>query len=299
MKSVSIAVRHSFRFVVIGACLAVGSCSLLVDVDGLSGPDVPSADASITTGDSQPTDGPTAEGRVDSGVDSGKETGPPTPFCANVDANFCDDFDEPARAFLLGNWDFAEVSAGGAAILDTTDPRSPPRAARFTYAANVPPPGTGCNHERLFRSVPLAPKSHLTLSFSAWLGDANGELEPTDILAHLNWIDGPVDCLLLWSPARPTGALREKPSSATEVVHAIAAGPPAGAWHRYAIDVDLTNRELRFEIDGVNALRAGEKVAATCPAAPTRVSISLGFFCAQNRVFPSEVRFDDVTLHVR
>jgi len=161
------------------ACLAVGSCSLFVDVDGLSGGDVPSEDASITTSDSQTTDGPTAEG----GVDSGKETGPTAPFCANVDASFCDDFDDPGRAL---------------------------RAARFTFAANVPPPGTGCNHERLYRSVSLKPKSHLTLSFSAWLGDARGDLEPTDILAHLNWLDGPVDCLLLWSPTRPSGALREQ-----------------------------------------------------------------------------------------
>lgn len=295
MKSVSIAARHSFRFAVVGACLAVGSCSLFVDVDGLSGREVPSADASITTSDSQTTDGPTAEG----GVDSGKETGPAAPFCANVDASFCDDFDDPGRAFLVGNWDFVETSDGGAAVLDTTNPRSPPRAARLTYAANVPPPGSGCNHERLFRSVALEAKSHLTLSFSAWLGDANGELEPTDILAHLNWLNGPVDCLLLWSPTRPTGALREQRPSAAEIVHSIAAGPPAGAWHRYTLDVDLASRDLRFEIDGVNALNAGEKVAAMCPAAPTRVSISLGFFCAENRLVRSEVRFDDVTLDVR
>ena len=157
----------------------------------------------------------------------------------------------------------------------------------------------GCNFARLYRSVSLQPKSHLTLSFSAWLGDAKGELEPTDALAHLNWIAGPVDCLLLWSPTRPTGALREQRPSAQDVVHSIAAGPPAGAWHRYVIDVDLASRNLRFEIDGVNALSAGEKVAAMCPAAPTRVSISLGFFCAENRLVSSEVRFDDVTLDVR
>ena len=269
-------------------CLAVGSCSLFVDVDGLSGGAVPSGDASITPSDGQTTDGPTAEGGVDS-----------APFCANVDASFCDDFDDPARSFLVGNWEFAEVADGGAAILDTTSPRSPPRAALFTFAANVPPPGSGCNHERLFRSVSLQPKSHLTLAFSAWLGDANGKLEPTDTLAHLNWTNGAAGCLLLWSPTRPTGALREQRPSSAEVVHPIAGGPPAGAWHRYAIDVDLATRDLRFEIDGVNAVNAGEKVAATCPAAPTEISISLGFFCAQNRLISSEVRFDDVALVVR
>ncbi len=296
------AARQSLRFVVIGACLAAGSCSLFVDVDGLSGRDAPSADASITTGDGQTTDGPTADGGVDSGVDSGKETGPPAPFCANVDASFCDDFDDPGRAFLMGNWDFVEVSAGGAAVLDTTNPRSPPRAARFTYAANVPPPALGCSYARLYRSVSLEAKSHLTLSFSAWLGDAKGGLEPKDVLAHLNWIDGPVDCILLWSPTRPTGTLREeRPSAPADpvVVHPIAAGPPAGAWHRYVLDVDLASRDLRFEIDGVNALNAGEKVAALCPAAPTRVTFSLGFYCAENRLVSSEVSFDDVTLDVR
>ena len=277
------------------ACLAVASCSLLVDVDGLAGVVAP-ADGSTTAADRQTTDGPTVE---EGGVDSGKDAGPPTPFCANVDAAFCDDFDDPGRAFLVGSWEFAEASEGGAAVLDTENPRSPPRAARFTYAANSPPANSGCNHERLFRSVALQPKSHLTLSFSAWLGDANGELEPADILAHLNWLDGPVDCLLLWSPTRPTGALREQRPAAAEVVHSIAAGPPAGAWHRYAIDVDLASRDLRFEIDGANALNAGEKVAAACPAAPTRVSISLGFFCAENRLVSSEVRFDDVRLDVR
>jgi len=46
-------------------------------------------------------------------------------------------------------------------------------------------------------------------------------------------------------------------------------------------------------------LNAGEKVAATCPAAPTRITISLGFFCAANRRISSEVRFDDVALVVR
>ena len=295
MKSVSAAARHTFRLVVTGACLAVGSCSLFVDVDGLSGRAEPSADASITTRDGETTDGPMAEG----GVDSGKETGLPTPFCASVDANFCDDFDDPGRAFLVGKWDFAEASDGGAAVLDTTHPRSAPRSARITYAANIAPPVTGCNFERLYRSVSLEAKSHLRLSFSAWLGDANGELEPTDILAHLNWVDGPLDCLLLWRPSRPTGALREQRSSAADIVHAIAAGPSAGAWHRYAIDVDLATRDVRFEIDGVNALNAGEKVAAACPAAPTRVSISLGFFCAEDRIISSEVRFDDVTLDLR
>jgi hypothetical protein len=108
-----------------------------------------------------------------------------------------------------------------------------------------------------------------------------------------------VDCLLLWRPTRPTGTLREQPSSGGAVVHSIAAGPPAGAWHRYAIDVDLASRDLRFEIDGVNALNAGDKVSASCPAAPTRVTISLGFLCAENRQISSEVRFDDVTLDVR
>ena len=296
MKSVTTAARHSFRFVVIGACLAVGSCSLFVDVDGLSGRDVPSSDASIANGDGQTTDGTTADG----GVDSGKEAGPRAPFCANVDASFCDDFDDPGRSVLVGSWDFVEVSEGGAAVLDTTNPGSPPRAARFTYGANAPPPpASGCNYERLYGSVSLAPKSRLTLSFSAWLGDAKGELEPTDILAHLDWIAGSNDCLLLWSPTRPTGTLREERPSAAVVVHSIAAGPPAGGWHRYVLAVDLVTRDLRFEIDGVNALNAGDKVAAMCPAAPTRVSFSLGFYCAETRQVASEVRFDDVTLDVR
>jgi hypothetical protein len=49
----------------------------------------------------------------------------------------------------------------------------------------------------------------------------------------------------------------------------------------------------------VGAIGPGEKVAATCPGAPTRISISLGFFCAEKRLISSEIRFDDVRLDAR
>ena len=157
MNRANLVARHTLRFATVGASLAVGSCSLFVDLDGLAGRAGPSGDASTT-------DGTTAEGAADAGT----QTGPTAPFCANADAAFCDDFDDLGRAFLVGPWELISESDGGAAVLTTSSPRSAPRAAQFTFAANVPPPPTDCHYERLYRSLDVTTKSHLTLSFNAW-----------------------------------------------------------------------------------------------------------------------------------
>ena len=280
--------RRTLRFAIVGASLGVGSCSLVVDLDGLAGRVEPSGDASTT-------DVTTAEGAADVGT----PPGPTAPFCANADAAFCDDFDGPERAFLVGPWEFLSDFDGGAAALTTSFPRSAPRAAQFTSAANIAPPAADCHYERLYRSLDVKTKRHLTLSFNAWLGDASGSLEPTDILGHLGWSASGATCSLLWSPLRPNGSLREQHPGSPDVAHSVAPGPAAGAWHRYAIDLDLVSGAVRFEFDGVNALKADEKVAATCPIAPTSASFSLGFYCAAKRLVASEVRFDDVAFDAR
>lgn len=279
----------------LAAAVAVGGCSQLVNLDGLVGPvDASASDANIT-GDGGAGDD-ARDGAPDDAPDDARDD---RGFCERSDAQFCDDFDQPARTVLASDgWTGLDMAAGGGSAIETALPRSLPRAAKFTWAANVPT-GAECHYAGLHREATVT-GSTIALAFAAWLGDAAGNLMPDDLLAHIAWgaADG-TGCTVIWQSSPTGNELREQATSMSDTTHPLSAGQASGAWHDYKMSVDLSTGSLGFTVDGRNAFAAPVQLRSACLHPFVRVSMSIGFYCASSNPLPAEVRFDNVTFSAR
>jgi len=120
--------RKRARAVVLGSVVAAASAACLFpSLDGLSGPGGDAASDVAIDGSEAASDAPT-----DGGFEAAK------PFsCANVDAKFCDDFDDQDGS-TFSHWSSAYIVSGGDASRAPSD-ASPPFAALFTTPST---PGT-------------------------------------------------------------------------------------------------------------------------------------------------------------
>jgi hypothetical protein len=115
------------RVAALSAALAAGACSLLTDLDGLSGGTI-----IIVAADGAPDDAALAESSADARIDAPvADAGRDGPFCETTTerSKFCSSFEEPGAP--TSQW---TATAGGAGKLLLTDAesRSPPFSMMFT-----------------------------------------------------------------------------------------------------------------------------------------------------------------------
>jgi hypothetical protein len=118
------------------------ACSLLVDLDGLTG-DAGAIDAA-TTPDAVAADGTVVDGPVtivDSAVDAGPDAFDAGPFCLRAKHDFCSDFDQAPT--VGAGWESVYPYPGdaGNAALDLTTFTSPPASALVRCFAQPLPRG--------------------------------------------------------------------------------------------------------------------------------------------------------------
>ena len=218
--------------------------------------------------------------------------------CRDVDAAFCDDFDD-GRQEVVGPWTSTN-EVEGALRLEGTVVRSAPRSLEASYPAGVTPPVGDCNYVRVLRQMGSKPTSRMELAFDLFLGDPDGGSWNGTGVAHLGWTHPDSSlCVLVLGPDPSQGMLLEQHSPNVEVNHFFpTSSPQTGAWHRWVIGVDFAdNARLDVSIDGTR-LFASEHLSGSCTT-PGDLLFSVGLYCPLKRATPTRARYDNVVFDRR
>ena len=227
------------------AVLALASCTLLVDTDGLTGPEA----------GSEPRDGagPSSEAAADGGI---ADSAPRAPCPADA---FCDDFDDGG----IGSGWTTVVAAGGNLTVADGRGRSLPAAARSLLL-----PGDASTDKRALLIKSFGDRTQLHCSFAFWIEKANAD---TDIASFtwktedgrnfFTWLDSYEKKSLLGVAFLPSGPY--PPGGDLPLL-------PRGKWVEIDFRTDFTSIDVRF--DGVlvylaaignNTTRLGKQVTMT------------------------------------
>lgn len=268
--------------------VACGSSSSGPDEEGDGQDGGADATSELAPVDARPS-GP--EGGSDGSSDAAADVVKPpaeagTGYCANLvpKPRFCDDFDDDD---LTDDWTASATHAGGVLELDETIFVSGPASFHLktvAIAAQAP-------NNILLRSTMFGAVSRARLEFSANLA-AVTFTKGVIAIARLDVAPNHLFTLYLrdGDGAAPAAALDEYVAGVT-TRHLLAQVPPAGAWTRVAIAVDLTTGKADVSFGGVKALD-GEAIAAL---AGSEVTVRLGAII-DGPADAFEARYDDVVI---
>jgi hypothetical protein len=246
-------------------------------------------------GAAPPEDASPVEDRAAPPADAGSDAPDAAPdagpgFCASLSPapKFCDDFDD---GDLADDWTVSTARAGfSRLLLDTAEVKSAPASLRAESNAIA---SVGDSANASLRKTVLVASSHIRLAWSA-------KLPVTSITTGAVAICG-VDVALnrfytLWlrdeDAASPSASLVEEIDGAVTARHVLGQPPPAGAWTRIAVDLDLANGRASVSFDGAKAL---DSVAIT-PGAGSEVTVRLGNVYVKGPQPKFVGNYDDVVL---
>ncbi|MBX3191014.1 MAG: hypothetical protein KF819_28720 [Labilithrix sp.] len=276
----------SFLVLGLGVALALGGYAC-----GGTTPTADDADAGddAAAPDAEPDDSgePSDAGR-DAPVDAPKDSpGPPNGYCAKLSPKpkFCDDFDD---GNLIDDWDIPTMVMGKSSMeLDDATFTSPPYA--FTVAARELTTNGDIANVHLRRTV-LGAVGHVTLSFSA-LYPSLTLTKGAIAIATLDVSSSRFFTLYLRDPDTG-GPTLEEINGGMMTKHVLTMLPPAAAWTRITIDLDLAGGAASVSYDAAKALDA-EPITA---AAGTEATIRVGAVYVYGPTDAFGATYDDVVL---
>lgn len=269
---------------VLAAILGVAACGGTDDETqaGDAGP----GEAAVLDDGGAPEDAAPADA-ADAGPDS---TVPPkpdggSPPCAAIQPKpaFCDDFDD---GDLKDDWEVANVSVGSSVSLDTTGYASPPAS----FAARTKAIAAQDAAFAHLRTTVTGTPTRVRLSFTAFF--------PTTTLTKGMLAIATVDVstshfftlFLRDNDPDAPGPTLEESLPGTTTRHVLGSPPPANAWTRIVVDIDLAAGKASVSWDGTKALDGA--TIGTAPAQDPTIRIGALYDYGPQDAF--EARFDDV-----
>jgi hypothetical protein len=207
-------------------------------------------------------------------------------YCAGLTPKpkFCDDFDD---LDLENDWDQATIIPPS--IMDLDDSTFTSAPVSYVVATKLVAAGSSGNIS--LRKTVLGNVSHVQLAFSALFASttltrglvAIATLDvSTNHFFTLYLRDGELDGF---------GALEEQ-ASGTKTRHVLLALPPAGAWTRIVLDLDLVTGKANVSFGAQKALD-GEPIT---PLVGTEATVRLGAVFVYGPTDPFQAAFDDVVV---
>ncbi len=250
---------------------ALGGCSLLTSLDGLSGP--PALDATI--------DGAVAEtGMIEAGADSG-----PIDPCAG--AILCDDFE---RDDVQGNWKSVYTDNGGTAAVSSAIFTSATRSLMLHVPSS---PAGGDPHAQL-GSVDYADVAHVRVAFSLKVGTADRVISLMR-LQLLQFDRNEVFDLYMLPGKLIASEEGSGAANAGYFEYTVPSGFLPGVWQRWTLELDARINAST----GIVTLDGKEVIRTTLHNAYTKsaLRVLLGAFYAPNGP-PHDVFYDDVSITI-
>lgn len=276
------------RWMVLAAVLGAAACGGTDDDAGPTGDAAPAEASADDDGgpaiDAAAPDAP-AEAAADATVVPPKPDGG-SPPCASIVPKpvFCDDFDD---GDLKDDWEVLNVSAGSSATLDTTGYASPPASFAAQTKAVVAQDAAFAHVRTTVTGTP----SRVRLAFSAYFPRTTLDKGMLAI-ATVDVSQSHFFTLFLrdGDPDAPGPTLEESvPGTTTR--HVLGSPPPANAWTRIVVDLDLAAGKASVTWDATKALD-GAAIATTPTAVDPTIRIGALYVYGPQDAF--EARFDDV-----
>lgn len=245
------------------AVVGLASCSLLVDLDGLSGGETARIDAA--------TDAATDASITDAAAEDAPAFRLPCP--ANA---FCDDFDEGG---ISPEWT-STLTTGGTLTVVEGQGRSLPSALRSYLFAG----GTSDKRAQLVKD--FGARTSLRCSFSLWMGPTNVD---TDIMG-LTWTTETGKTFFTWLDSRATRTLLGRAFTPSGPYYSDVDFPllPRAQWVDIVFETDFTSIDVRI---GGALVHRGALMNGTTGRA-TGVRLELGGFSGED--VENEFLYDDV-----
>lgn len=275
--------RHRSWFALGGAiAAAIAGCTLLEPLDGLSEPasaldaaslEAAALDSSVDTG-----------GDVAPGVDAG-------PFCARVDASFCEDFDDPVSAT---RWTLSAVRNAAHGI-DVAASTSPP-ASLFAMTDAL---GAGQTAESYRRIDFPDRKRSLTYAFDLRID----QRAQKGFLIAAAGLDDTANSGFTYSASLVLGdatdTLEESSEGAMKTYndHVLGSRVPTGAWTRVSVSVrlqDTGSYALVVSLDGKAVLTEALTLWKGFTDGKPYITVGAGYVPGPTQ--PWSIRMDNVTL---
>jgi len=241
----------------------------------------PDADPDVTVADSADPD---------AGVDAADArrdvTVPGDSYCSKLTPKpkFCDDFDD---GDLENGWTSKAVFPGNVAEIDATSFMSTP----FSFHVVAKSTNTASANNALVRTTGFGAVQKLKVAFSTFLPSVTFT-KGVVAIAGVDLAQSPAHLFTLYlrdgDTTAPAAVLDEYTGGVT-TRHVLTGAPPAGAWTRVAIDLDLVLGRATVMFDATKALDAAPIGAVPGTEATVRIGAII-----DGPADTFEARFDDV-----
>jgi hypothetical protein len=274
-----------------GIAIALVGCTLLEPLDGFSQP----RDAIDGALESSPSEGAPADGGAprDGGADAVPEADA-GPFCARVDASFCEDFDDPVR---LTRWTLSNVR-GAAHGVDEAAWTSPP-SSLFALTNALDAGETAESYRRI--DFPDRMTS-LTYAFDLRI-DQRGD---QGFLIAAAGLDDKANTGFTYSTSFILGAGQDTVEEASEGTpssyddHILGSRVPVGSWSHVSVSVqrqDTGSYALVVTLDGKVVLTEALVLWKNFTSGKPYLVIGAGYVPGPTQ--PWAIRMDGVTMDMR